>query len=207
MNDQNQTEDREPCLSIRLSNLQQTEPCAICGKRTEATVGPDLFLSGTYQAVCEDCGLKYAPELVETLKSHWRDLRAGMARESGKAAEQADVGRGPASVRPDDQGAADSAPKAIELLLKCLRKPVRRFYQVDGDHLDGPDGLIQPDEDGDAIMSGWSWELRNTGLPIRIMIHDGASKRDVLRLLMKVGIRIENGSLTWLKEGSEDMPF
>jgi hypothetical protein len=48
-------------IVVKWNNAAGTDPCAVCGKRTRAEVGPELSLEGTYWAVCHDCGCKYAP--------------------------------------------------------------------------------------------------------------------------------------------------
>jgi hypothetical protein len=41
--------------------------CAVCGGATQTDFGPDLFLEGTEQIVCHECGRDHAPELVGLL--------------------------------------------------------------------------------------------------------------------------------------------
>ena len=51
-------------IVIKLNNAATNDPCAICGKRTDPQVGPELFLEGTWSPVCHECGMKYAQPLV-----------------------------------------------------------------------------------------------------------------------------------------------
>ncbi len=74
------------------------------------------------------------------------------------------------------------------------RKPIRRFLQVDG-WQDCEPGLSEhdrhvyachPDEDGEVTMAGVRREHRNTDFPVRVQIHEGSDKAQVLRLLGKI---------------------
>jgi hypothetical protein len=59
--------DQPPTLAIKRNNCASNDPCAICGDRTEPDVGPELFLEGTWELICYECGGEYAPELVDML--------------------------------------------------------------------------------------------------------------------------------------------
>ena len=52
-------------LCIKWNNAATNDPCAVCGRRTDPQVGAELFIEGTWELVCTDCGEKYAPKLVE----------------------------------------------------------------------------------------------------------------------------------------------
>lgn len=54
-------------LAIKDNNCASNDPCALCGKRTEPSCGPELFLEGTWSLVCHECGEKHAPGLVKLL--------------------------------------------------------------------------------------------------------------------------------------------
>jgi hypothetical protein len=94
-----------------------------------------------------------------------------------------------------------------ELLASYACKPVRDFIQIDG--FSGMTGDMMADEDGDCVCSirvrddllgpreqgkrtdlepfarVREVELRNLDTPLRIQIHRGADREDVLRLLAK----------------------
>jgi hypothetical protein len=56
-----------PVLVIKSNNVATPDPCAVCGERTNPDCGPELFLEGTWELVCHQCGQKYAPELIALL--------------------------------------------------------------------------------------------------------------------------------------------
>ena len=58
-------------LVIRVNNSATNDPCAICGERTDPTIGPDLFLADTWSPVCEQCGMANEPQLVRALERYW----------------------------------------------------------------------------------------------------------------------------------------
>lgn len=74
-------------LYVKISDRKSSEPCAICGNRTEQDIGPGLFLENSgvmvfseanSGLVCRGCGEKHAPELqslVELHRNHQRILR------------------------------------------------------------------------------------------------------------------------------------
>jgi hypothetical protein len=68
-------------VAIKHNNTPGNAPCPICGKRTDANEGPELFLVDSqrpvcYGPVCYGCGERYAPELVKVL----RDASGSSAR-------------------------------------------------------------------------------------------------------------------------------
>jgi hypothetical protein len=72
-------------IVIKNNNCATNDPCAICGKRTDSVVGPELFLEGTWALVCEECGQKYAQSLLltlETAREAWEISRRGLAARS-----------------------------------------------------------------------------------------------------------------------------
>ena len=54
-------------LAIKDNNYASNDPRALCGRRTEPSCGPELFLEGTWSLVCHKCGAKFAPGLVRLL--------------------------------------------------------------------------------------------------------------------------------------------
>ena len=67
-------------VCIRLNNVATNDPCAICGQRTDPDISPELFAAGTYSLVCYDCGMKYAPDVMQelsTLKYEWARTQYG----------------------------------------------------------------------------------------------------------------------------------
>lgn len=57
-------------LAIKFNNAATNDPCAICGIRTDPEVGPELFLDGTFELVCYDCGRTHSPELVAAIEAY-----------------------------------------------------------------------------------------------------------------------------------------
>lgn len=55
-------------LVIKYNNAATNDPCAICGARTDSMCGPELFVDGTWELVCHECGCKFSPELVGILR-------------------------------------------------------------------------------------------------------------------------------------------
>ncbi len=78
------------------------------------------------------------------------------------------------------------------LLEEAAAKPVQRLLQVDG-HRAAADSVMQPDEDGHDLMAGETYELRKSGdwVPVRVHIHEGAEKGEVLALLRKITAWLE----------------
>ena len=54
-------------LCIKLNNAATNDPCALCGKRTDPVVGPEIFVEGTWALVCHRCARRAAPELLPVL--------------------------------------------------------------------------------------------------------------------------------------------
>jgi hypothetical protein len=55
-------------ISIRWNNCLTNDPCPLCGERCDPCEGPELFLGGSYELVCWQCGRQFSPELVATLE-------------------------------------------------------------------------------------------------------------------------------------------
>ena len=51
---------------------------------------------------------------------------------------------------------------------------------------DGQTALSPVDKDGDVLVRGWTWELRNGYVPIRVQVLDGTDTDDAVRLLRKL---------------------
>jgi len=56
-------------LVIAHNNCASNDPCALCGRRLDAEVGPELFLPDGVSIVCWKCGKEHAPELVAMLRA------------------------------------------------------------------------------------------------------------------------------------------
>jgi len=80
--------DNKPQLAIYDNNCATNDPCAICGQRTDPEVGPELFLAGTWQLVCYDCGRQYDPELMAQLQTERQEFYNELAASWGKVAPQ-----------------------------------------------------------------------------------------------------------------------
>lgn len=95
-------------------------------------------------------------------------------------------------------------PSKDELLKEYSQKNhIYHCYQIDGFQPE-----MMADKDGYGMMSGWIWDLRNTDIPFRVTILEGAKKKDILMLLKK--------AKEWLKESpsiiendsfGDDLPF
>ena len=87
--------------------------------------------------------------------------------------------------------AEDPAAERRDLIGRAAEKPVRTFWQIDGWADTPPVPGVRdcrtptPDPDGDVVMGSEVRELRNTTFPVRVQIHEGANRGDVLRLLQK----------------------
>ena len=53
--------------AIKLNRQVTRIDCAVCGTYIEPDIGPELFLSDSWQLVCRPCGRKEAPELASLL--------------------------------------------------------------------------------------------------------------------------------------------
>ncbi len=82
-----------------------------------------------------------------------------------------------------------------EQLLERYAAPqrvVRRFYQYDGFLLpDGGDDILIPDDDGDVLSAGVTFELNASEQPVRVWVHESTAPADAVRLLRKVAAWIE----------------
>ena len=72
-------------------------------------------------------------------------------------------------------------------VIRYLRKPMRKFHQLDGwaKHGHGDDIMV-PDDDGDVLMCGGGTDRQNSGTTVRIMVDPAADREDVLRVLHKL---------------------
>jgi hypothetical protein len=55
-------------IAIKNNIVGGDQPCALCGDLIHTHFGPDLFLEGSMQIVCRDCGHDHAPGLVDLLQ-------------------------------------------------------------------------------------------------------------------------------------------
>lgn len=55
-------------IAIKANGLGGEQFCALCGGITASPAGPDLFMDGTMQVVCRECGREYVPHLVHLLE-------------------------------------------------------------------------------------------------------------------------------------------
>lgn len=84
-----------------------------------------------------------------------------------------------------------NAPKRSELLAKYADKPVTHYYQFDGFIHAQPDGVVRPDEDGDANFAVETYELMAYDWGVRVLIPDGISPQDAARSLTKLADWVE----------------
>ncbi len=61
-------EDTMSEITIKENILGGEQTCAICGGNTISDFGPDLFIEGSMQVVCHECGRDYVPQLVHLLE-------------------------------------------------------------------------------------------------------------------------------------------
>mgnify|MGYP001607467561 CR=1 FL=1 len=57
-------------LSIKDNNLIKQDWCKICGSAVDPDSGPSLFMANSWSLVCDECGEKYAPDLLRLVKIH-----------------------------------------------------------------------------------------------------------------------------------------
>lgn len=60
-------------LAIKNNIFGGDHLCPLCGGEFHTTFGPELFLEGSMQLVCHQCGKDHAPELVHLLHSVQHD--------------------------------------------------------------------------------------------------------------------------------------
>lgn len=60
-------ETDEVQLAIKLNDEAYQYECALCGDERTCIVGPELFLADSWDVVCDECGRKYAPQLMALL--------------------------------------------------------------------------------------------------------------------------------------------
>ena len=79
----------------------------------------------------------------------------------------------------------------LKLIKKYIRREPTRFQQHDGfANLEPGDFIMSPDEDGDCCLSSETWELMY-GADVRILIKEGTTYLDAIRLLKKIVKYIE----------------
>jgi len=77
-------------LVITTNKCQIDEPCAICGRITEAPLPLALLVKDSCAAVCEQCGSKHEPELQELLR-HFYAIGGDIAFLSNRRRETCEV--------------------------------------------------------------------------------------------------------------------
>ncbi len=88
-----------------------------------------------------------------------------------------------------------------ELLEHYAGKPVTAFYQYDGFVIAGrSDDIMRPDRDGDCLMGSATYELMSGGPAVRILVTQGTSRKDAVRLLKKLRRWIKQGGFGWQEE-------
>lgn len=60
-------------ICLKFSNAGIRNDCGICGCFNCTEIGLELFVEGTWQAVCDECGKRYAPELIEARRIVCKD--------------------------------------------------------------------------------------------------------------------------------------
>ena len=55
-------------MAIKYNLCGGDHSCAVCGGLTHTQFGPDLFMEGSEQIVCLECGRDFVPQLVELLE-------------------------------------------------------------------------------------------------------------------------------------------
>jgi len=73
-------------FAIQMNNVAVNGRCPMCGERTDPSIGPELFLAGSWQEVCWTCGHKHAPELMWMLEAYH-----GLAHIQGRYPDQQEI--------------------------------------------------------------------------------------------------------------------
>ena len=55
------------CFAIKYNNAAVNGSCPVCGGRTNPQIPIALFVEDSNEDVCDECGRRYAPELMELL--------------------------------------------------------------------------------------------------------------------------------------------
>lgn len=55
-------------FAVKLNREEGTYECALCGNERGAAVGPELYLAGTWELVCDACGRERAPLLAALIE-------------------------------------------------------------------------------------------------------------------------------------------
>lgn len=93
---------------------------------------------------------------------------------------------------------------AAKVLCEAAGKPVKKIVQMDGHRPPAPgDPFVYPDDDGDCLLGGNTIELCRSlslDMPVRVFIHPGAQKEDVLRLLEKIRDWVQQDGVDAIRE-------
>jgi len=91
-----------------------------------------------------------------------------------------------------------------ECLAKYAERKPQKYLQIDGHHLpDGGDDIMRPDEDGDCINSGSTWELMAHN-DVRVLIGTGVDAQVAVRQLRKIIDWIVRDGQQLMHEAFED---
>jgi hypothetical protein len=146
-----------PSIIIKRTRDSVKTPCAICGQETRASEASlDLYLEGTEDDVCVECGRKYAPEMLEAVTAYWKIQNANAAQRPSKITEDGaererlreelehyfgklwDIGLyndvmwlidGVMGFTGESPGCRDLDLKALRGLSKVARREVREFVE------------------------------------------------------------------------------
>ncbi len=103
--------------------------------------------------------------------------------------------------------------KRSELIAKYTDKPVTRYTQFDGFIDAKEDCVMHPDEDGDVLMAGVTYELMRFDDGVRVLIPDGIEPAAAARSLAKIADWVERSLADMRREdrehreGVSEIPF
>lgn len=63
--------DTKISLAIKSNNCATNDPCAVCGRRTDPAVGPEIFLHDSWHLVCHPCAEEIDPVLLRIQEKYW----------------------------------------------------------------------------------------------------------------------------------------
>lgn len=91
-----------------------------------------------------------------------------------------------------------------ELLEHYAGKDPTAFYQFDGFAGVHGDDVLRPDDDGDSIMGGGTYELMTGAYAVRVLVTRGTPEAVAVRLLKKIRKSIKRNPLVWLEAEPAD---
>ena len=180
-----ETQDTTPALTIARDNTSADFPCCLCGQsfRVEIPWTIRAVDRPGLADVCPQCADRIEPGISGAVLA----MNANFHGEDVQDTADTPYRRAADVWREADAG------------MERTPKPLRRFLQVDG-WQESPPGLSErerhvyachPDEDGEVTMASIVMEHRNTDFPVRLQIHEGSDKAQVLRLLGKLARWLE----------------